>query len=868
MKIETKLHTIYLLIGPTECGKSTFAKNVLIPQLQFYDEEKNYRSNVQYLSSDEIRQEILGFPYDKYDSMMMESSAQAFDLLFHKLMAVTSFPVNADFVIVDTTGLADDFRKKVAAIAKENHYRLEAIAFDYKNMKDYFASDRSKKVIATHVNRMRRDVLPTLRRSDFDDIHRIHEKNFLHTTAYEIVVENIQEYVNHILPQNYFYIIIGDVHETLAPLQQMITLHGFTILDGKIQETSKSGNKRFVLIGDFIDKGKNTKATIEFLYHNREFFYFVKGNHENFVSKYINGEIQNVDPQLLENFFTSIPVLAADLELQSKFQVLVDVSCDFYRFIGKKNNSFYLTHAPCHNQYIGKMDATSRRHQRRFATNFEADIEEQLRFLEKESGSNFPYHVFGHVATKEVVRMKNKIGIDTGCVSGNALTSLTLQSYKPLFKSVPSSDKTANEEPELSGDNTPFSNELPAAFSSKAKKVKLIELSENDQKRLDYILQNKVNFVSGTMSPADKDFRTNELESLPKGLDYFKEAGVSEVVLQPKYMGSRCNIYLSQDVEKCNAVSRNGYKITHIDLTQVFCQLQAKFSTLMDEKAIDMIIFDGELLPWNALGKGLIDQQFDVVAKALETEIGFLKEFGFENHFLDVVRRYESSGFEEAMSRNSKKDLIAHFGMNDYQTFKDLKEIIDTTHTLSEQEKSYLLFRKQLDLYAKDQELTYKPFSILKVVYSNGNEEIPVMKTSEMFSFISDDEYMIVNLQDPYDNALEFFKKLTFERGMEGVVIKPEVPKVNLVPFMKVRNPEYLTLVYGYDYRFPHKYTKLMKQKNIKKKIQKSLIEHKLGMKMLQTRLDEIGPENLEYKQTVANLIFEESQEQDIDPRL
>ncbi|MEH7238016.1 metallophosphoesterase [Bacillus sp. JJ1562] len=868
MKIETKLHTIYMLIGPTECGKSTFAKNVLIPQLQFYDEEKNYRSNVQYLSSDDIRQEILGFPYDKYDSMMMESSAQAFDLLFHKLRAVTSFPANADFVIVDTTGLAEDFRKKVTAIAKENHYRLETIVFDYKNIKDYYDSERSKKVIATHVNRMRRDVLPTLKRSDFDDIHRIRTKNFLQPDLYEIVVVDLNDYVTHILPHHYYYIIIGDVHESLETLQKMITLHGFTILDGKIQVTSKSGNKKFVLIGDFIDKGKNTKATIEFLYQNREFFYFVKGNHENFISKYLNDEIQNVDPHLLDNFFTSVPALKADPELQSKFQVIVDLSRDFYRFIGKRSNSFYLTHSPCHNQYIGKMDTTSRRNQRRFATDFEADIEEQLRFLENESGSNFPYHVFGHVATKEVVRMKNKIGIDTGCISGNTLTSVTLQTSKPLFKSVPSADKTANEEPELDGNKTPFSNELPSAFSSKTKEVKLIELSESDQKRLDYVLHNKVNFISGTMSPADKDFRMNELESLTKGLDFFKDAGVSEVVLQPKYMGSRCNIYLSRDVEKCYAVSRNGYKITHIDLTQVFRQLQVKFSAWMDEKAIDMIIFDGELLPWNALGKGLIDRQFDVVAKALETEIDFLKEFGFENQFLDVVRGYESSGFEEAKSRHSKKDLIAHFGMNNYQTYKGLKDMIDKTHTLSEQENAYQTFRKQLDLYARDQELEYKPFSILKVVYSNGDEEIPDMKTSEMFSFISEDEYMIVNVQESYDGALEFFKRLTFERGMEGVVIKPEIPQDNLVPFMKVRNPEYLTIVYGYDYRFPNKYTKLMKQKNIKKKIQKSLIEYKLGMEMLQTRLDEIGPENKAYKQTVANLIFEERQEQDIDPRL
>jgi hypothetical protein len=164
-------------------------------------------------------------------------------------------------------------------------------------------------------------------------------------------------------------------------------------------------------------------------------------------------------------------------------------------------------------------------------------------------------------------------------------------------------------------------------------------------------------------------------------------------------------------------------------------------------------------------------------------------------------------------------------------------------------------------------------------VYDNGEEEIPTlmtMRTSEIFSLISEDEYLVVNLElgDSYVAAQEFFEKITTDRGMEGVVIKPEVlagagaGAGEVIPFMKVRNKEYLTLVYGYDYRFPHKYEKLIKQKSIKRKIKTSLAEYKLGMEMLKVRLDEIGPENLQLKQTVANLLFEESQESEIDPRL
>ena len=138
MKIRTQLHTVFMLIGPTECGKSTFAKNILIPQLEYSLPEKNFYANVQYLSSDSIRQEILGRDYDKYDEIMMESSGQAFSLLGEKLKMVTSYPVNAEFVVVDTTGLSLEFRNSVKKKKKKNHYNIEVIVFDYKDREEYY----------------------------------------------------------------------------------------------------------------------------------------------------------------------------------------------------------------------------------------------------------------------------------------------------------------------------------------------------------------------------------------------------------------------------------------------------------------------------------------------------------------------------------------------------------------------------------------------------------------------------------------------------------------------------------------------------------------------------------------------------------
>jgi len=70
------------------------------------------------------------------------------------------------------------------------------------------------------------------------------------------------------------------------------------------------------------------------------------------------------------------------------------------------------------------------------------------------------------------------------------------------------------------------------------------------------------------------------------------------------------------------------------------------------------------------------------------------------------------------------------------------------------------------------------------------------------------------------EQAEAYYKELTVDKHMEGVVIKPERWDGAVVPYMKVRNEQYLSIIYGYDYKFPHKYRKLMKQKSITKSLE------------------------------------------------
>jgi hypothetical protein len=669
---------------------------------------------------------------------------------------------------------------------------------------------------------------------------------------YQVVVEDKAQFLATLLPQREKQVVIGDVHECVDELKQLLQGYGFVLEDGKLNAAGKAAGMKAILAGDWIDKGKRTKETVEFLYANREHFRLVLGNHESFVYRYLRGEIKGAEQWLVDTYFDSIGVLQGDAALLGKFNALVEQSLPFYRKIASAaSSSFYVTHAPCRNKYLGKLDANSLRQQRTFRMDREAPYEPQLAFLQEEAVAGQPYHLFGHIAAKQAFRIKNKLHLDTGAVHGNALTSVTLMG-RPTFRAQKSGQTLLREE-------------LPLLFREERK------VAVQEQMRLlTYSSENKVNFISGTMSPADKDMGTGELESLRKGLDYFAERGVDTVVLQPKYMGSRCTVYLSEELPQCYAVSRNGYRIGKLDLTRIYEALLHKHREYMNEQGIRMLILDGELLPWHALGEGLIERQFRPIEKALGSELAFLEQNGFEQALAGLAATYGESGFEKDQHTMTKSALADKYGLATYQNYKHAHEVLDRQRPLAEHQAAYETYKRQLELYADEGELVFKPFALLKIIYADGREELPVWKVSDMFAFLSDDEYVVLPLAEEgsYAAAERYFAALTVEQHMEGVVIKPEQALPHTVPYMKVRNAEYLSIIYGYDYRFPHKYSKLLKQKNIVPKLRASLGEYRLGKRMLEIPHAEISPDNEEYVTAAANVLFEVAKEKEIDPRL
>lgn len=72
-------------------------------------------------------------------------------------------------------------------------------------------------------------------------------------------------------------------------------------------------------------------------------------------------------------------------------------------------------------------------------------------------------------------------------------------------------------------------------------------------------------------------------------------------------------------------------------MTPVYEQLHRKFGTYMVENEVEALILDGELLPWKALGDGLIERQFRPIGKALETELAFCASMASRKHSASLL---------------------------------------------------------------------------------------------------------------------------------------------------------------------------------------------------------------------------------------
>jgi len=315
-ELSFNLHSIIITIGPSNSGKTYFCKNILVPGLKSI----NNNLNVQYISSDDTRADLLGLKeYNKYDHFMKDISESAFDLLYMKIDALARFPVMTEYIIIDSTGLSEVFRNKIEKLAEKHHYSLYGIVFNYKSYDMYLNNikdSQSKRIITDHIKRFKEKTLREIKYSLYNKIYKVTEQ--LEVNEFKINVLNINEYKKTRISPNNKYIIIGDLHECIDELKALLEKNRIKINNNLIE---CSENEKIILVGDYIDKGSKTSEIINFLYDNREHFILIRGNHEEFTYRHLNS-----NDEIIKEYYTAIHVLRNYSILKQKFKVLYQLS--------------------------------------------------------------------------------------------------------------------------------------------------------------------------------------------------------------------------------------------------------------------------------------------------------------------------------------------------------------------------------------------------------------------------------------------------------------------------------------------------------------------------------------------------------------
>jgi serine/threonine protein phosphatase 1 len=211
-------------------------------------------------------------------------------------------------------------------------------------------------------------------------------------------------------------IAIGDVHGCYNTLLKLIR---------KLPKNSK-----LIFLGDLCNRGKYTKEVIEFVIKNNH--RCLIGNNEAMMYKYLRSSVLwRKNPSGRGK--TTIQSYKKDSKPRKTIEKHLQwiKSLPLYLELKLNNKKLFLTHGfglPYYKRKDHKSSTiplyTNRFDDKTYMKNWE-DFEKYK-----------VINIFGHCVFKEVMLGKNFIGIDTGCVGGNKLSAINLETFKVYAQKV------------------------------------------------------------------------------------------------------------------------------------------------------------------------------------------------------------------------------------------------------------------------------------------------------------------------------------------------------------------------------------------------------------------------------------------------
>jgi protein phosphatase len=362
-----------------------------------------------------------------------------------------------------------------------------------------------------------------------------------------------------------------------------------------------------------------------------------------------------------------------------------------------------------------------------------------------------------------------------------------------------------------------------------------------------------------TMSPSATTEREGLLEHPDETFAYFRNEGVSEVVVEEKHMGSRALLAICQDekaARDCFGVTTGETGMVYTRTGRAFFQdratteaVLARVRSVMTEVAFwerhqtAWALLDAEIMPWSAKAQSLIREQYASTGAAaragLASSIALL---------------------EGATTRDpSLAPLLAHFRARGVRTGQ-----------YAEAYRRYCWPVKTLDDYR------IAPFHLLATEGAVHMDKDHLWHMAEIARLAEPGDKMLVatahHLVDLADAAsveaaTQWWSELT-ARGGEGMVVKPRTfvttgRKGLVQPALKCRGPEYLRIIYGPEYDAPEHLARL-RSRGLGKKRSLAVREFFLGHEALQ-RFIEREPLRRVHEVVFAILALES---EPVDPRL
>ncbi|HZZ71536.1 MAG TPA: polynucleotide kinase-phosphatase [Pirellulales bacterium] len=842
MELKIPKLSFVVLIGPSGAGKSTFARKHFSPS--------------EVLSSDYCR----GLVSDNENDQ--SATADAFEVLHY---VAAKRLARGRLTVVDATNVQPEARAPFIALARQFHCLPVAIVFD---LPEGVCQDRNRSrddrnfgphVIRQQKSQLRRS-LKKLKLEGFRHVFVLNSSEAVDAAA----IERVPLWNDRSSDHGPFD-IIGDVHGCCDELEALLEKLGFVRTSAAESDPlwgdavyQHPQGRQAIFVGDLVDRGPRVLDVVRIVRNMTKHGsgWCVPGNHDVKLLKKLSGRNVQIAHGLAQSL-AEIEALPDDVRepFSQALAAFLDGLVSHYVF---DDGKLVVAHAGMKQAMQGRGSGRVRDFALYGETTGETDefgLPVRYNWAAEYRGSALV--VYGHTPVPQPEWLNHTINIDTGCVFGGRLTALRYperelvsvpahraycESTRPFLpKSLDLGSLTGQQQ---NDDLLDAEDVIGKRIISTRLRSNITIREENSVAALEAMSRFAANpkwliYLPPTMSPCETSQQEGLLEHPAEAFAYFRSQGVLKVVCEEKHMGSRAVVIVCRDEQSARdrfgvqgesgiVYTRTGRRFfSDEDLERRFLDrlrgaLEASgFWTDFDTA---WACLDCELMPWSAKAQELLRSQYAAVGAAGKASLP------------PVVAALQQTTERLAAQTEGASSIYSSDIGELLQSFKNRRQ------TMEQFVRAYRQYCWSIDSL---DDLKLAPFHILATEGKThvDRDHVWHMETLKALaqhdSILAETPFLVVDLADSASEVkgIEWWLEMT-DRGGEGMVVKPyafveQNAKGIIQPAVKCRGQEYLRIIYGPDYTFPHHLSRL-RNRGLGAKRALALREFALGIEGLE----------------------------------